>query len=141
MYLSWARRNRADLIRVPEYKPGEESATRIEFRSPDPACNPYLAFSVILAAGLDGIEREYEVPDPVEENVYEMTAEERKRRGIETLPDSLWEAIRLTEKSGVVRKALGDHVFHAFIQNKKIEWEQYRTQVTEYELNKYLPIL
>jgi len=141
VYLSWARRNRSDLIRVPEYRPGKENATRIEFRSPDPACNPYLAFSVMLAAGLEGIEKEYEVPDPIEENVYEMTEEERQKRGIGTLPASLQEAIQLTEKSELVRKALGDHVFHAFIENKKIEWNQYRTQVTEYELKKYLPIL
>jgi len=141
VYLSWARRNRSDLIRVPEYRPGREKATRIEFRSPDPACNPYLAFSVMLAAGLEGIEKEYEVPDPVEENVYEMTDEERQKRGIGTLPASLLEAILLTEKSELVRKALGDHVFEAFIQNKKIEWDHYRTQVTEYELKRYLPIL
>jgi glutamine synthetase len=141
VYLSWARRNRADLIRVPEYQPGKEKATRIEFRSPDPACNPYLAFSVMLAAGLEGIEKEYEVPDPVEENVYEMTEEERQRRGIGTLPASLWEAIQLTEKSELVRRSLGDHVFQAFIKNKKIEWDQYRTQVTDYELKRYLPIL
>ena len=141
VYLSWARRNRADLVRVPEYKPGREKATRIEFRSPDPACNPYLVFSVMLAAGLEGIEKEYEVPDPVEENVYEMADEERRRRGIGTLPASLWEAIQLTENSEVVRKALGDHVFNAFIQNKKIEWDQYRTQVTDYEIKKYLPVL
>jgi len=141
VYLSWARRNRADLIRVPEYLPGREKSTRIEFRSPDPACNPYFCFSVMLAAGLEGIEKEYEVPDPVEENVYEMTEEERQRRGIGTLPASLIEAIQLTEKSEVVRKALGDHVFGAFIENKKIEWDQYSTQVTEYELKKYLPIL
>ena len=141
VYLSWARRNRSDLIRVPEYRPGREKATRIEFRSPDPACNPYLAFSVMLAAGLEGIEQKYEVPLPVEENVYEMREEERKKRGIDTLPASLWEAILLTEKSDLVRKALGDHVFEAFIQNKKIEWDQYRTQVTEYELKRYLPIL
>jgi len=141
VYLSWARRNRSDLIRVPEYRPGREKATRIEFRSPDPACNPYLAFSVMLAAGLEGIEKGYEVPEPIEENVYEMTEEERDKRGIDTLPASLLEAIQITEKSELVRKALGDHVFDAFIQNKKIEWDQYRTQVTEYELQKYLAIL
>jgi glutamine synthetase len=140
-YLSWARRNRADLIRIPEYKPGKENATRIEFRSPDPACNPYLAFSVMLAAGLEGIEKGYEVPEPVEENVYEMSDEERQRKGIGTLPASLWEAVQLTKKSEVVRRALGDHVFDAFIKNKKIEWDQYRTQVTDYELKRYLPIL
>jgi len=141
VYLSWARRNRSDLIRVPEYRPGREKATRIEFRSPDPACNPYLAFSVMLAAGLEGIEKNYEVPDPIEENVYEMSETERARRGIVTLPASLLDAILLTEKSELVKKALGDHVFNAFIKNKKIEWDQYRTQVTEYELKRYLPIL
>jgi len=141
IYLSWARRNRSDLIRVPEYQPGKEKATRIEFRSPDPACNPYLAFSVMLAAGLEGIEKEYEVPQPVEENVYEMSNKERERRGIGTLPGSLIEAIHITEKSELVRKALGNHVFDAFIKNKKIEWDHYRTHVSEYELKRYLPIL
>ncbi len=141
VYISWARRNRSDLVRVPEYRPGREKATRVEFRSPDPACNPYLAFSVMLAAGLEGIEKEYEVPDPIEENVYEMTDEERQARGIGTLPASLLEAIMLAEKSEVVHKALGDHVFKAFITNKRIEWDQYRAQVTDYELKRYLPIL
>ena len=141
VYLSWARRNRSDLVRVPEYRPGREKATRIEFRSPDPACNPYLAFSVMLAAGLEGIEKGYEAPDPIEENVYEMTNEDRAERGIGTLPASLLEATLLTEQSDLVRKALGEHVFNAFVQNKKIEWDDYRTQVTEYELKRYLPIL
>ncbi len=141
VYLSWARRNRSDLVRVPGYRPGREKATRVEFRSPDPACNPYLAFSVMLAAGLKGIEKGYEIPEPIEENVYTMGEEERLRRGIGVLPASLLEAILLTEKSELVREALGDHVFEAFIENKKIEWDQYRTQVTEYELNRYLPIL
>jgi glutamine synthetase len=141
VYLSWARRNRADLIRVPEYKPGREKATRIEFRSPDPACNPYLAFSVMLAAGLDGIEKGYEPPEPVEENVYEMTDAERKKKNIATLPASLDEAIQLCEKSVLVRKALGEHVFYAFLKNKKIEWDQYRINVTDYETKRYLPIL
>jgi len=141
VYLSWARRNRADLIRVPEYKPGRETATRIEYRSPDPACNPYLVFSVMLAAGLEGIEQGWDPPAPVEENVYEMTAEQRKRRGIKTLPGSLDEAVALTEKSTLVKKALGDHLFNAFIKNKKVEYNQYRIQVTEYEIKKYLPVL
>lgn len=140
VYLSWARRNRADLIRVPGYKPGKENATRVELRSPDPACNPYLAFSVMLAAGLEGIEKGYECPEPVEENVYVMGLEERERRGIGSLPATLYEATQLTAKSEVVRKALGDHVFNAFIQNKLIEWDSYRTQVTEYELKRYLPV-
>jgi glutamine synthetase len=95
----------------------------------------------MLTAGLEGIEKGYEVPDPVEENVYEMTEAERAERGIGTLPASLQEAIMLTEKSDVVWKALGDHVFSAFIQNKKIEWDHYRTQVTDYELKRYLPLL
>jgi glutamine synthetase len=141
VYLSWARRNRSDLIRVPEYKPGREQATRIEFRSPDPACNPYLAFSVMLAAGLEGIEKGLAPPEPIEENIYEMNEAERKQRGINTLPSNLWEAITLTEKSELVRKALGDHVFDAFITNKKIEWDYYRTQITSYELQRYLPVL
>ncbi len=141
VYLSWARRNRSDLIRVPEYRPGRENATRIEFRSPDPACNPYLTFSVMLAAGLAGIEEGLDPPAPVEENVYEMSVEERENRGIGTLPASLLEAVQLTEKSELVKKALGDHVFTNFVANKKIEWDEYRIQVTEYELNKYLPIL
>ena len=141
VYLCWARRNRSDLVRVPEYRPGRENATRIEFRSPDPACNPYLAFSVMLAAGLAGIEEGLTPPAPVEENVYEMTEEERANRGIGTLPASLLEAVQLTEKSDLVHKALGDHVFNNFVANKKIEWDEYRIQVTEYELNKYLPVL
>ena len=95
----------------------------------------------MLAAGLEGIEKGYEAPAPVEENVYEMDAEEREKKGIGSLPGSLLEAILLTEKSEMVRKALGDHVFDAFIKNKKVEWDQYRTQVTDYELQRYLPIL
>ena len=141
VYLSWARRNRSDLIRVPEYRPGREKATRVEFRSPDPVCNPYLAFSVMLAAGLEGIEKGYQVPDPVEENVYEMSEAEKQKRGIGTLPANLLEAIHLTEKSELVRKALGEHVFQAFIKNKKIEWDHYRVQVSGYELERYLSIL
>jgi len=141
VYLSWAKRNRSDLIRVPEYRPGKEKATRVEFRSPDPACNPYLCFSVMLAAGLKGIEEGLTPPEPIEENVYEMNAAERAKRGISTLPSSLFEAIQLTEKSKLVREALGEHVFNAFITNKKIEWDHYRTQVTGYEIDRYLPIL
>ncbi|MDP6102625.1 MAG: type I glutamate--ammonia ligase [Dehalococcoidia bacterium] len=140
VYISWASVNRSDLIRVPAYK-GREESVRIEYRAPDSACNPYLAFSVMLAAGLDGVEKKLPIPDPVEDNVYEMTDEERELRGIDTLPGSLWEAILLTEKSDLVREALGEHVFNSFIQNKKIEWNQYKAQVTNYELKKYLPIL
>jgi glutamine synthetase len=141
VYVSWARRNRSDMIRVPMYQPGKENATRIEFRVPDSACNPYLAFSVILAAGMDGIENKLVLVDPIEENVYEMSPEERQKRGIGSLPGNLFEAVSLTEKSALVRKALGEHVFQSFVRNKKIEWERYRVQVSTYEVNRYLPIL
>lgn len=141
VYLSWARRNRSDLIRIPEYKPGTEAHARIEYRSPDPACNPYLAFAVMLAAGLDGIENERPLPPPVEENVFEMSTAERTRRNIETLPGSLMEAIEVAEKSDFLRAALGDHVFESLIANKKIEWERYRRHITDFELTEYLPIL
>ncbi|MDH4180049.1 MAG: glutamine synthetase family protein [Armatimonadota bacterium] len=141
IYVSWAERNRSDLIRVPVYKPGKEDATRIEYRAPDPACNPYLTFAVMLAAGLEGIERGYECPPPVEQNVFEMTAAEREEAGIAQLPGDLWEAIELAESSDLIRRTLGDHVFQKFVENKKIEWQRYRAQVTEYELEQYLPVL
>ncbi len=141
VYISWALRNRSDLIRVPMYKPGREKATRVELRSPDPACNPYLAFAVMLAAGLDGIDNCYELPEPVEQNVYTMSPQERDALGIKTLPEDLWEAIQVTEKSELVKNTLGDHVFTNFIANKKIEWEKYRAQVTDFELREYLPVL
>jgi glutamine synthetase len=141
VYISWARRNRSALVRVPMYKPGKEKATRMELRSPDPACNPYLAFAVMLAAGLKGIEKEYELGAPVEEDIFEMSEASRKKHGIDSLPGSLAEAIQLTEKSELVKETLGDHIFQKFIENKKIEWDQYRTHVSQFELEKYLPIL
>jgi len=141
VYISWAQRNRSDLIRIPLYKPGKEKAMRLEYRSPDPACNPYLAFAAMLAAGLDGIKKKLTPPSPVEENVYKMTPEERKRLNIAQLPEDLWEAISVAEKSALVKECLGDHVFENFITNKKIEWEKYRAQVTDYELERYLSIL
>jgi len=141
VYISWARRNRSALVRVPMYKPGKEKATRAEFRCPDPACNPYLAFAVMLAAGLRGVQENYEIPEPVEEDIFKMTADERADRGIESLPGSLAEAIEETEASELVREALGDHIFHKFIENKKIEWDNYRMHVSQHELDKYLPIL
>ncbi len=141
VYVAWARRNRSALVRVPLYKPGKEKATRIELRSPDPACNPYLAFSVMLAAGLEGIEKGYELPEPVEKDIYELSVEEREELGIGSLPGNLIQAIEKAEQSDVVKKALGEHIFNNFIMNKKIEWNEYRTQVHPYELEKYLPIL
>ncbi|MFN4196810.1 MAG: glutamine synthetase family protein [Caldimicrobium sp.] len=141
VYICWARRNRSALIRVPMYKPGKEKATRIELRSPDPACNPYLAFAAMLTAGLKGIEKKYPLSEPVEQDVYHMSAAEREKLGIDQLPGSLIEAIEYAEKSEVLREALGDHIFEQLIINKKLEWDDYRIRVTEYELNKYLPIL
>ncbi len=141
VYISWALRNRSDLIRIPGYQPGNEKATRLEYRSPDPACNPYLAFGVMLAAGLEGIENEYELRPPVEENCYEMGAERRRELGIGALPGSLSEAITEMEGSEVVRRTLGDELHEKILENKRIEWDRYRSQVTSWELEEYLPVL
>ena len=141
VYVTWAQHNRSDLVRIPRYKPGKEAATRIELRSPDPACNPYLAFSVILAAGLEGIEKSYETPSPTEENVFEFTEQERSRRGIRQLPGSLGEAIAAAEGSKLLQRALGDHVYQSFLENKKIEYDRFRRALTDYELKTYLPLL
>lgn len=141
VYIAWSNRNRSALIRVPVYHPGKEYATRCELRCPDPACNPYLTFAVILHAGLDGIEKGYELPEPMQKNLYHLSDEERKAQGIDSLPGSLGEAVSLTENSELVRRALGEHVFTRFIALKKKEWEDYRIQVTQYELDKYLSIL
>jgi glutamine synthetase len=141
VYIAWSRRNRSALIRVPVYHPGKEKATRAEFRCPDPACNPYLTFAVMLHAGLEGIEKEYKLPEPMEKNLYHLSSEERKELGIESLPDSLGEAVLIAEQSELVKKALGEHVFTRFIELKKKEWENYRIQLTQYELDKLLPIL
>ena len=141
VYISWSHVNRSDLIRVLSYKKGYESSVRIEYRAPDPACNPYLAFSVMLAAGFKGVEEEYPPPPPAESNVFAMSAEERQTRNIRTLPGSLGEAIALAEDSDLLRSALGGHIFDSFIRNKRIEWEEYRSTVTDYEISRYLPIL
>ena len=141
VYVTWARRNRSDLIRVPEYKPGKEVSTRLEYRAPDPACNPYLAFAVMLAAGLEGIDKEYPLGPPTEENVFELTPEERKARGIEVLPGSLKEAIEAFAGSDFARRALGDHVYESLLKNKTIEYDQYRRFVTDYEMDRYLAVL
>ena len=141
VHISWATVNRSDLIRVPAYRPGREASVRIEYRAPDPTCNPYLAFSVMLAAGLEGIEKEYPPVPPTGSDVNLMIDHERQERGIGSLPRSLYEAVLLTERSEVVRSALGEHTFDTFIQNKRIEWERYRTAVTDYEIKRYLPIL
>ncbi len=141
VYIAWAQRNRSCLVRVPMYKPGKEAATRCEFRCPDPAANPYLAFAAMLAAGLKGIEEGYKLPAPIEEDIFEMGPKELKRKKIKSLPGSLGEAIEVTAKSKLVRECLGDHVFEKFIENKRIEWDKFRTHVSQYELDTYLPIL
>lgn len=141
VYVCWAQRNRSALVRVPVYKPGKEKALRVELRSPDPACNPYLAFSVMLAAGLEGIEKGYKLSDEVTDNIYEMTEGQRRKAGIESLPEDLLEAIKVTEKSKLVEEALGSQVFRWFIRNKRLEWGDYRGRVSRYELRKYLPLL
>jgi glutamine synthetase len=138
VYIAWARNNRSALVRVPGSKKGKESSTRIEFRSPDPACNPYLAFAVILAAGLRGIDKGYELDPELTANLYEMTAEERMAEGVQELPGSLEEAIACMEKSELLAEALGEHVFDWFIRNKRAEWDAYKTQITPFELERYL---
>jgi glutamine synthetase len=141
VYISWGQKNRSALVRVPRYRIGKEKSTRIELRSPDPVCNPYLAFSVMLAAGMKGVKEKYELPNPVEENIYEMTPIELRDQNIDTLPGDLFEAIMLMKQSDLMRKTLGDHVFDKFIDNKLIEWDRYRGIVSQYELEKYLPIM
>jgi glutamine synthetase len=141
VYVSWGQRNRSALVRVPRYRVGREKSARIELRSPDPTCNPYLAFSAMLAAGLRGVRERYELPAPVEENIYEMTGGQRSDRRIDVLPGSLAEAVALAEQSALLREVLGPHIFEKLIENKHIEWDRYRTQVTQYELEHYLPVM
>jgi glutamine synthetase len=141
VYVCWARRNRSALVRVPMYKPGKEQAARIELRSPDPACNPYLAFAAMLAAGLKGVEEEYDLAPEASNNIYEMTEEERHEAGIESLPEDLYEAIGAAEASELLHEALGPHVFNYLARNKRDEWDAYKAYVTPYELERYLPIL
>ncbi len=141
VYICWARRNRSALVRVPMYKPGKEKATRIEFRSPDPACNPYLAFACMVAAGMKGVENNYQLPEPLERDVYHLTKDEMKELGIECLPGSLIEAIEVAEGSQFLKEVLGDHIYTNLIAAKKIEWDMYRQQVHEYEVKTYLPVL
>lgn len=141
VYICWAQMNRSALIRVPMYKPGREKSMRIEYRVPDPACNPYLAFSVMLSAGLEGIKKKYPLPEPANDNIYKMSEKERSGAKIKSLPEDLLEAIKLTEKSELVKEVLGEQLFDFFIRNKKMEWDEYKAQVTQHEIKKYLPIL
>lgn len=141
VYVAWSRRNRSALVRVPLYYPGKENATRCEFRACDPACNPYLTFAAMLHAGLEGIEKKYKAPKPMDTNLYHLSDLERKQKGIETLPDSLGHAISMAENSELVKKVLGNHIFSRFIELKKKEWDDYRIRVPQFELEKYLPVL
>jgi glutamine synthetase len=138
IYKAWARNNRSVIVNVPPIKRGEAESARLEFRAPDPACNPYLAFSVILAAGLKGVEEGYDLPAEVSANLYQLTAEEHMAEGIDTLPQSLSEALDVMEGSELMAKALGEHVFEWFIRNKRKEWMEYKTHVTQFELDRYL---
>ena len=140
-YVSWGRRNRSSLVRIPMYRVGKENATRVELRSPDPACNPYLAFASMLASGLDGIQRQLKLGAPVEDNIFHMNDRARRRHKIKELPNSLENAIYAFEKSKLMRETLGDHVFDTLIANKWVEWDRYRVHVSQYELDEYLPVL
>jgi glutamine synthetase len=141
VYVCWARHNRSALIRVPMYKPRKDQSTRIEFRSPDPACNPYLAFSVMLAAGLKGIDESYELPPEATDNIHEMVEGDRRARGIMQLPDDLYEALREMESSELVAETLGEETFEFLLRNKRAEWNEYKSYVSPYEVKRYLPVL
>jgi glutamine synthetase len=141
VYVAWSQRNRSALIRIPLYKPGSEQATRAEIRCPDPACNPYLTFAALLHAGLEGIEQGYELPEPMETNLYHLTPEQRRERGIVSLPETLGEAIDALAESELARKALGPHIFDRYIELKRKEWDEYRVQLTGWELERYLSVL
>jgi glutamine synthetase len=141
VYVAWSQRNRSALVRIPLYKPGSEQATRAEIRCPDPACNPYLTFAALLHAGLEGIEKGYELPEPMETNLYHLTAEQRKARGIDALPETLGEAIDELAASELARNALGPHIFDRYVELKRKEWDEYRVQLTQWEMDRYLKVL
>ncbi len=141
VYVAWSQRNRSALIRIPLYKPGSEQATRAEIRCPDPACNPYLTFAALLHAGLEGIEKGYELEAPMETNLYHLTAEQRRERGIVSLPETLGEAIDEFAASDLMRRAFGAHIFDNYVTLKRKEWDEYRVQLTQWELDRYLGVL
>src|SRR3954469_3752031 len=140
-YICWGHNNRSAMIRVPMYKPNKGNSTRIEIRSPDSATNPYLCFALILAAGMKGIEEEYELPREAEDDVWALTDAERRKMGIIPLPKSLYDAIGIAERSELLAETLGEHVFDFFLRNKRAEWEEYRTQVSAFERDRMLPVL
>ena len=140
-YICWGHNNRSALLRIPQYKPGKGNSARMEFRALDPVANPYLAYSVLLAAGLDGIDKQMQLGEPTSDDVWELTDAERQAMGIQPLPESLDEALKIMEKSDFVASVLGEHAFEYFLRNKHQEWDEYRKQVTPFELKKYLPKL
>ncbi|MFM8973717.1 MAG: glutamine synthetase, partial [Actinomycetota bacterium] len=141
VYKCWARNNRSALVRIPLARAAKTESTRIEFRAPDPACNPYLAFSVMLAAGLRGIEAGYELPPEATDNIYAMSDDARETEGIGALPGSLRDALDAMERSELVADALGEHIFENFLANKRREWADYKAYVTPFETDRYLPTL
>ncbi len=141
VYVSWGQRNRSSLVRIPMYRYGKEKATRVELRSPDPACNPYLAFACMIAAGLEGIKNKYVLGAPMEENIFHMDDAERKKKKIDSLPGSLEAAIELFQGSKLMKEVLGDHVHSSLIANKLKEWDQYRIQISQHEIDNFYPIL
>ncbi|MEL7157292.1 MAG: glutamine synthetase family protein [Actinomycetota bacterium] len=139
VWVSWATNNRSALVRVPLTKPDKASSTRLEYRSPDPACNPYLAFSVILAAGMEGVKQGYDLPPQTTHNIFELEPADMERLGVEPLPQSLSDALDEMERSDLVREALGEHIFEWFLRNKRSEWRDYKAHVSQWELERYLP--
>ncbi len=140
VYVSWARTNRSALIRIPKITGGKFEATRVELRSPDPTCNPYLAFAVMLKAGLDGIKRKLPLGQPIEEDLFEFTDEMMARHGVGVLPGSLHQALDEMEKDEIVKEALGPHAYERFLEAKTIEWKSFRQTVTSWELERYLGV-
>jgi len=138
VYIGWAQTNRSALIRIPRHREGMARASRAELRCPDPSCNPYLAYKVMLAAAMDGIDRGLVPPQPLNVNIYEMTAEERRSAGVDELPGSLWEALIELSSDDLIRNALGPTLYDAFVRAKKAEWEEYRLQVMDWEVGRYL---
>lgn len=138
VYISWARTNRSSLIRIPRYSEGKTQATRMELRCPDPSCNIYLAFAVMLKAGLDGIKRNLVPPAPVEEDVYHFDDAKLAQLKIDTLPYSLWQALKELKESSVIQEALGPHLYEKYVEAKTREWDEYRLHVTDWEISKYL---
>ena len=141
VYVAWARNNRSAVVNVPHSKRNKAESTRLEYRAPDPACNPYLTFAMVLAAGLKGIDEGYPLPPEVTANLYELTPDELLVEGIKALPGNLNEAVATMERSELAAATLGEHVFEWFIRNKQAEWSSYKTQVSQFELDRYLPSL